>query len=222
MRDSTLASLVDRQLLLQLGDRLHRLRKAQGLSTVAMAERAGLSRSTLRSIETGDPGTAIGAYVRVMSVLGLSGELALLADDTAPAGSAAALTHRDAPAVQVHVTAQDSRHRMQDLQSLFLHEEMVRRVKADPTLVAKARTTTERWLRSGDPRSASLWREWLRILEAGAWRKVLRRTGRAQQLRQASPLVSLMPADVRRRILRDVSSLRAGVVLRAERRGRPD
>ena len=68
--DSTV--VLERQLLLQLGDRLKRLRKAQGLGTVEMAKRAGISRTTLSSVESGDPGPAIGTYLRVMSVLGVS------------------------------------------------------------------------------------------------------------------------------------------------------
>lgn len=99
---------------------------------------------------------------------------------------------------------------------MALHEEAVRRVKADPDLVVKAKAVVHRWIETGDPRSASLWREWLRILEVGAWRKVLGRTRHAQQLRQASPLVTVLPEDVRQAILAQVSSLRKGVVLGGE------
>lgn len=219
MNSPDIVSVLDRQLLLQLGDRLRRLRQAQGLGTVEMAERVGVTRNTLRSVEAGDPGTAIGTYLRVMSVLGVSGELALLAGDSLlppPPGSAAARSRREAPVVQVQILADSARHRLQDLQSLAFHEEAVRRVKADPVLLRKARTATERWLESGDPRSASLWREWLQILEVGAWRKVLGRTRHAQQLRQASPLVTVLPQEVRQAILAQVSSLRKGVVLGGE------
>ena len=52
--DST--AVLERQLLLQLGDRLKRLRKAQGLGTVEMAKRVGISRTTLSAVEAGDPG----------------------------------------------------------------------------------------------------------------------------------------------------------------------
>jgi transcriptional regulator with XRE-family HTH domain len=70
MSASELSSVLDRQLLLQLGDRLKTLRQAQGLGNVEMAVRAGISRNTLRAIESGDPTTAIGTYVRVMTILG--------------------------------------------------------------------------------------------------------------------------------------------------------
>jgi transcriptional regulator with XRE-family HTH domain len=201
MNSPDIVSVLDRQLLLQLGDRLRRLRLAQGLGTVEMAERVGVTRNTLRNVEAGDPGTAIGTYLRVMSVLGVSGEMALLAGDSLtppPPGSAAARSRREAPVVQVQVSADAGRHRLQDLQSLAFHEEAVRRVKADPLLLDKAKAATQRWLETGD------------------WRKVLGRTRHAQQLRQASPLVTVLPEEVRQAILAQVSRLRKGVVLRGE------
>lgn len=219
MGASDIAAVLDRQLLLQLGDRLRRLRLAQGLGTVEMAARVGVTRNTLRAVETGDPTTAIGTYLRVMSVLGVGGELALLAGDTLhppPAGSAAARSRRAAPVVQVRVAAEDARHQLQDLQSLMLHEEAVRRLKADPALIQQARARVQRWIDSGDPRSAGLWREWLQILDDAAWRKALGRGRRAQQLRQASPLATVLPAKVRSHILAQASELRKGVTLGGE------
>ena len=82
MITSDINPLLERQLLLQLGDRLKRLRKAQGVGTVEMALRAGISRNTLRAVEAGDPTPSIGTYLRLMSIMGISGELALLAGDT--------------------------------------------------------------------------------------------------------------------------------------------
>lgn len=216
------AVVLERQLLLQLGDRLKRLRKAQGLSAVEMARQVGISRTTLSAVESGDPGPSIGTYLRVMSVLGISGELALLAGDVlqpAPAGSAGARSRRAKPVVQVMVSADESRHQVQDLQSLALHEEALRLVRSDPALLRQAQETLERWLQSSHSRSSSLWREWRDILARGAWRKVLGRTRRAQELRQASPLVTVLPELARQRILDQVSGLRKGVVLGNGARG---
>jgi transcriptional regulator with XRE-family HTH domain len=216
MIDTPLTAVLERQLLLQLGDRLRRLRRAQGLGTVDMAARVGISRNTLRAVESGDPAPSLGTYLRVMSVLGISGELALLAGDTLqppPQDSAAARSRLPAPRVQVRVSAENARHRLQDLQSLAFHEEAVRLAKADPALVEQARATVERWLGSGDSRSATLWHEWRDILDKRAWRKILGRSPRAQQLRQASPLVTILPDAVRRRTLDDLARLRKGVVL---------
>lgn len=209
-------AVLERHLLLQLGDRLKRLRKAQGLGTVAMAQRAGISRTTLSAVESGDPGPSIGTYLRVMSILGVSGELALLAGDTlqpAPPGTAAARSRRARPAVQVIVSADESRHQIQDLQSLALHEEAVRLVRANPALLQQAQATLDRWFQSGPSRSSSLWKEWQDILAQGKWRKALGRTRRAQELRQASPLTTVLPEAVRQNILAQVSDLRKGVVL---------
>lgn len=216
MSTSEIDTLLERQLLLQLGDRLKRLRKAQGVGTVEMAARVGITRNTLRAVETGDPAPSIGTYLRVMSTLGISGELALLAGDTLqppPSGSAVALSKRAAPIVQVSISVDEARHRLQDLQSLALHEEAVRLAKANPALVLRAQATAKRWLATGDSRSASLWREWLNILDAGSWRKALGRTRHAQQLRQASPLVTVLPKEARERILKQVSDLRRGIMI---------
>lgn len=216
MIDQVSNPVLERQLLLQLGDRLKRLRKARGLSAVGVASSLGISRTTLGAVESGDPGPSIGTYLRVMSLLGISGELALLAGDAlqpAPSDSAAARSRRARPVVQVLVSADESRHQLQDLQSLALHEEAVRLVRANPDLLHQARETLERWIQSGPSRSSGLWAEWRGILADEKWRKVLGRTRRAQELRQASPLTAVLPDDARQRILTQVRELRKGVVL---------
>src|SRR5258706_14691614 len=109
--DST--AVLERQLLLQLGDRLKRLRKARGLGTVEMAKRAGISRTTLSSVEAGDPGPSIGTYLRVMSVLGVSGELALLAGHAlqpGPPGTAAARSRQERPLREGTVATDEALH----------------------------------------------------------------------------------------------------------------
>ena len=45
-----------------------------------MAERASISRTTLRKLETGDPGVSLGIYATVLFVLGMDNRLADLAD----------------------------------------------------------------------------------------------------------------------------------------------
>jgi hypothetical protein len=82
-----------------------------------------------------------------MSILGISGELALLAGDALgppPAGSAGVLSRRAAPNVEVRIFrifTDEDRHRLQDLRSSALHEEVVRLAKDDPALVQVALTT---------------------------------------------------------------------------------
>lgn len=210
-------SVLERQLLLQLGDRLRQLRKAHGLTTVEMARQVDISRTTLAAVEAGDPSPSIGTYVRVMAVLGVAGDLALLATDTfqpSPSGTAAARSRRARPAVRVLVTSDSAQHEAQDLQSLALHEAAVSAIRHDPTLIDQALKTLQRWrASSGMSRSASLWDEWEQILTRRSWRKALGRTRRAQELRQASPLPALLADDVRREILSQVQKLKRGVTL---------
>ena len=57
-------------------------RKRIKLTTLKVAERANISRSTLYLIESGNPGVAMGAYFNVLRVLGLQDDfLKLAADD---------------------------------------------------------------------------------------------------------------------------------------------
>ena len=213
------SSVLQRQLLLQFGDRLRRLRKARKLSTVEMAKRVGISRTTLSAVEAGDPAPSIGTYLRVMAELGIGADLALLAGDVispAPADSAAARSLRSAPQVQVTVSTDNTHHNAQDLQSLVLHEEAVKYVRSHPLVLREVKQTLDTWLGSGNQRSTGLWLEWKDILEQGKWSKALGRTRHAQELRQASPLTPVLPTAERMRILGEISKLKKGVVLGKE------
>jgi len=214
MTDNPSHLLLQRQLLLQLGDRLKRLRKARRLGTVEMAARAGITRNTLRAVETGDPAPSIGTYLRIMTILGVGGDLALLAGDTlqpAPADSAAARSRHAAPGVTVTIHASHGQHQLQDQQSLILHIEAVRLTKDNPALRKRVNETLNRWMATQDARTLPLWREWHDILKSGSWSKVLSRTQRAQQLRQASPLVTILPPETRQAILQEAIDLKKGV-----------
>jgi transcriptional regulator with XRE-family HTH domain len=59
--------------------KLARLRRKYSAETVA--QRAGITRRTLSKVEQGDPAVALGVYARVMQVLRLEDDLALLAVD---------------------------------------------------------------------------------------------------------------------------------------------
>ncbi|MHC3435991.1 MULTISPECIES: helix-turn-helix domain-containing protein [Delftia] len=71
----------EQRLLSELGERLRLARKRRKLSNEVVAQRAGLSRTTVYKVESGDPGATLGSYVRVLAVLGLEGDLGQLAAD---------------------------------------------------------------------------------------------------------------------------------------------
>jgi transcriptional regulator with XRE-family HTH domain len=66
------------ELLRQFGDRLRLARLRRRLSAKQVAERAGMAPMTLRSLERGGSGVTMGAYLAVMQVLGIEGDLVLL------------------------------------------------------------------------------------------------------------------------------------------------
>lgn len=79
----TTPSLVPRvsRLLDGLGAHLKLARLRRKFSAEAVAQRAGITRRTLSKVEQGDPAVALGVYARVMQVLRLEDDLALLAKD---------------------------------------------------------------------------------------------------------------------------------------------
>lgn len=69
------------RILSQLGENIKLARLRRKFSTILVAERAGISRNTLRSIENGDPKVTFGSYVNVLFCLGLEKDLQLIARD---------------------------------------------------------------------------------------------------------------------------------------------
>lgn len=55
-------------------------RRRRGITTVMMAERMGIARSTYDRLENGDPRVAIGTYMMALFVLGLGSPIADLVD----------------------------------------------------------------------------------------------------------------------------------------------
>jgi transcriptional regulator with XRE-family HTH domain len=70
------------KILEQLGENIKLARKRRSLTTIQVAERAGIDRSTLYEIEKGNPSVSLGAYFNTLRVLGLHEDfLRLAADD---------------------------------------------------------------------------------------------------------------------------------------------
>ena len=67
------------RLLRELGLRLREARLRRRLSVSQVAERTEVSRPTLNKVEKGDPAVTLGTYLRVLAVLGLEKDLALIA-----------------------------------------------------------------------------------------------------------------------------------------------
>lgn len=64
-----------------LGENIKLARLRRKFSSEQVSERANISRPTLVSIEKGNPNVAIGAYVKVLSVLGLENDITEVAKD---------------------------------------------------------------------------------------------------------------------------------------------
>ncbi len=69
------------KLLQQMGENIKLARKRRKLTTLQVAERAGISRTTLYQLEKGEPGVAMGAFFNVLRVLGLQQDILKLAAD---------------------------------------------------------------------------------------------------------------------------------------------
>ena len=70
-----------KKIMAELGENIKLARLRRKLSSAQVAERAGISRTTLVSIEKGYEGVSMGYYLSVFSVLGLEKDFLLLAKD---------------------------------------------------------------------------------------------------------------------------------------------
>ena len=95
-------------------------------------------------------------------------------------------------------------HGPQDYQSLLMHRAAVRLLQETPALQSRLLHTLERWNTMHDPWSQSLRDEWFSIITACDWERALEVSDRGNQLRQASPMATLLPNPVRYDIIRRV------------------
>ncbi len=64
-----------------LGQNIRLARQRRRITAQLLAERAGMSRTTLRAVERGDPSVTLGAVVNVLHSLGLERDLLSVAQD---------------------------------------------------------------------------------------------------------------------------------------------
>ena len=69
------------QILGRLGERIKKARLRRNIGAEQLAEQAGIGRGTLVMLEKGAPSVSIGAYMAVLSVLGLEKDLNRIALD---------------------------------------------------------------------------------------------------------------------------------------------
>lgn len=69
------------KILEELGENIKLARLRRKLTAEQVAERAGISRSTLWQVEKGLPSVSLGTYAQVLFVLGLEKDLQLIAKD---------------------------------------------------------------------------------------------------------------------------------------------
>ena len=69
------------RLVVELGENIRLARLRRKFSSTIVAERAGISRNTLRAVERGSPNVSFSAYLTVLHCLGLENDLKLIARD---------------------------------------------------------------------------------------------------------------------------------------------
>ncbi len=80
-KSSAILLPITQKILNELGENIHLARLRRDFSAVLIAQRAGISRNTLREIEHGSPNVKIGLYLNVLFCLGLHNDLKTVAQD---------------------------------------------------------------------------------------------------------------------------------------------
>ena len=80
MRTNPPMPLPVKRALAKLGDDIRTARLRRRIPTTLMAQRAMITRTTLRKVEKGDAGVSMGIYATVLFILGMTQRLYELAD----------------------------------------------------------------------------------------------------------------------------------------------
>lgn len=81
-------------------------------------------------------------------------------------------------------------------------------IQADPSLTDKALEILARWDTHVSVRSKPLRDRWIQIIKSRDWACAIEDSERGNQLRQASPMATLLPNPVRLAIIRQVRKLK--------------
>lgn len=102
-------------------------------------------------------------------------------------------------------------HGPQDYQSLLMHIEAVRLVRMDDSLTVRLLDTLKRWRVTASPRSIPLQDVWVEIITDRDWNAALEETERGNQIRQSSPMATLLPNETRFAIIEKVKQLKDSI-----------
>lgn len=80
-RSKTILLPQQKKRLRLMGEQIKLARLRRSLSIELVAERAGVSRQSVASVEQGSPSVSMGIYANVLLALGLQGDLLLIAED---------------------------------------------------------------------------------------------------------------------------------------------
>ena len=81
MKRKTILLPQAKRILIQFGENIKAARLRRKLSMEQIAERSGISRSTVWAVEKGSPSVSMGTYMQILFVLGLDKDLLLVAAD---------------------------------------------------------------------------------------------------------------------------------------------
>ena len=104
-------------------------------------------------------------------------------------------------------------HEWIDKRSLALDQQVAAKLRADPSLLGRARATLDRWLAQRASAPPAVLREWQEILSRWPFERILDLLASSDEhtrrLRQSSPFCGILSPEERLAILKDYESRRA-------------
>jgi hypothetical protein len=89
-----------------------------------------------------------------------------------------------------------------------MHRAAVTMLQDNPALKLRLLDTLARWQLRQGPWAQTLCDAWVEIISQSDWVRALEQSERGNQLRQASPLATILPNSVRYGIIRQVRALK--------------